>query len=53
MVQFTLDHGAHGALEERIEGESSEILLRPAEALPIFQAAQESAHGRVDIKGQI
>jgi hypothetical protein len=52
-VQFILDHGGRDALEERVDGESSEILLKPADAYPIFNAAKQSAYGRVDIKGQI
>jgi len=52
-VQFILDHGARDSLEERADGDSSEILLKPAEAHPIFKAAMELAYGRVDIKGQI
>lgn len=52
-VQFILDHCGRDVLEERVDGESSEILLKPADAHPIFEAATRSANGRVDIKGQI
>jgi hypothetical protein len=52
-VQFILDHGGREAVEERVDGESSEIVLKPAEAFPIFNAAKQAAYGRVDIKGQI
>lgn len=52
-VQFILDHAGRDALEERLDGGSAEILLKPANAQAVFEAAMRAAYGRVDIKGQI
>ena len=52
-VQFILDHGGQHALEERVDADSSDLLLKPGDAFPIFDAARRAAYGKVDIKGQI